>query len=224
MASREISEKTLELNVCAEMLQCIRSWPGCGKALWVGLTQAEESREGIDERLRKGFSLMLQFKAPHPSSRENKLYRFTINERQHQAMETLASQYPEAVFYVFPLYSKWCKADLHAPDLAQDTWLLPVSSISFNPPTSLSPSLCRQPRVKVEYDGSQIKVTARSLTVKSSSAVNAKAFCEDFLATRGGGDFISSEGIPAEELRRWLARLGDIDVGGPGTSCCGSGD
>ena len=34
---KEISEKTLELNVCAEMLRCLRAQPDCRQALWVGL-------------------------------------------------------------------------------------------------------------------------------------------------------------------------------------------
>ena len=82
---KEVSEKSLELNVCAELLQYIRSWPGCGKALWLGLTQAQERRAGIDELISNvgvGFSLMLQFKAPWPSSRVDDLYKFSINERQ----------------------------------------------------------------------------------------------------------------------------------------------
>ena len=36
---KEVSEKSLELNVYAELLQHIRSWPGYERALWVGLTQ-----------------------------------------------------------------------------------------------------------------------------------------------------------------------------------------
>ena len=124
---KEVSEKSLELNVCAELLQHVRSWPGCEKALWFGLTQAQERRKGLDELIRNvgpGVSLMLQFKAPWPTSRVDDLYKFSINERQHEALEQLAGQRPKAVQYVFPLYSKWSKADRYAPDLAQDTWLV----------------------------------------------------------------------------------------------------
>ena len=215
MASRKISEKTLELNVCAEMLQCIRSWPGSEKALWVGLTQAEESQEGIDEKLRNGFSLMLQFKAPTPTSRENDHYRFTINERQHQAMKGLAKQYKKAVYYVFPLYCKWKKADQDSPDLAQDTWLVPVSSISLNLPPSLPNTSSRQRQIKVGHGGSPPRITGHSMSVQVDRVITAKAFCQGKLATEDGRDFIHSNGIPAEELRAWLARLGDIDAGDP---------
>ena len=115
---REISEKSLELNVCAELLHCVRSIPGCGKALWVGLTQDQESREGIDERLRgtqNSVSLMLQFKSPAPTSISGYFYRFSISIRQHQLLMNLANRYPDAVSYVFPLYSEWQKADQDAP-------------------------------------------------------------------------------------------------------------
>ena len=125
---KEVSEKSLELNVCAELLQHIRSWPGCGKALWFGLTQAQERDEGIDERIRNagpGVSVMLQFKAPWATSFVDDLYKFSVNEQQHEALEDLAGKNPNAVHYVFPLFSTWNKADQYAPDLANDTWLVP---------------------------------------------------------------------------------------------------
>ena len=116
---KEVSEKSLELNVCAEMLQHIRAWPGCERALWLGLTQRQERCTGLDELIRNAgpsFALMLQFKVPWPSSLVDDLYKFSINERQHEALEQLSGQYPQAVQYVFPLYSKWDKA-AQIPDL-----------------------------------------------------------------------------------------------------------
>ena len=76
------------------------------------MTQAQERRKGIDELIRNvgpGFSLMLQFKAPWPTSLVYNLYKFSINEKRHEALEQLSGQYSEAVHYVFPLYSKWHK-------------------------------------------------------------------------------------------------------------------
>ena len=128
---KEVSEKSLELNVCAELLQCIRSWPRCSRALWFGLTQAQERQEGIDARIRNagpGVSIMFQFKAPWATSLENTLYKFSVNEQQHEAMEDLAAKNWKDVYYVFPLFSTWSKVDQHAPDLADDTWVVPVSS------------------------------------------------------------------------------------------------
>ena len=173
-----MSEKSLELNVCAELLQHIRSWPGCERALWLGLTQAQERRKGLDELIRNvgpGVSLMLQFKAPWPTSRVDDLYKFSINERQHEALEQLAGQRPKAVQYVFPLYSKWSKADRYAPDLAQDTWLVQVSSIPSKELRSISTPASGRHRIELERTGRQITVTAYSPKV-IGEAVNGKEF------------------------------------------------
>lgn len=126
---KQVSEKSLELNVCAEMLQCLRKKPGHRKALWVGLTQREERQEGLDEKIRNspGVALMLQFKSPWATSYGNDLYQFSINKKQHEALERL--QCPTSVYYVFPLYRKWCKVDKYAPLLLNDTWLVPAACI-----------------------------------------------------------------------------------------------
>ena len=96
---KEVSEKSLELNVCAEMLQEIRRWQGCQGAVWYGMTQRQERCTGLDEMVSNtpGYSLMLQFKSPWATSRENDLYKFSINHNQHQTLERLATKYPKAV-------------------------------------------------------------------------------------------------------------------------------
>jgi hypothetical protein len=208
---KEVSEKSLELNVCAELLQYIRSWPGCQKALWLGLTHAQERRAGIDELIRNvgpGLSLMLQFKAPWPSSRVDSLYKFSINERQHEALEQLAGQYPGADYYVFPLYSKWIKADQHAPDLSQDTWLMAASSIPLALLTSLSTPSSGRHRVDLERFGPQVTVTAHSPEVVGE-AINAKEY---FV----GGNSVSSRafdsfGVPSGYLQEWVGRRDQRD-------------
>jgi len=204
---KEISEKSLELNVCAELLQYIRSWPGCGKALWLGLTQRQERLAGIDELIRNvgvGFSLMLQFKAPWPSSRVDDLYKFSINERQHEALEQLAGQYPGAVYYVFPLYSKWSKADQHAPDLSQDTWLVPVSSIPSVLLSSLASPSSGRHRVDLQRIGPQVRVTVHSPEVVGE-AINAKEYFG--VGGRSLSPTIGSTGVPSDQLRAWVSRL-----------------
>ena len=206
---KEVSEKSLELNVCAELLQHIRSWPGCERALWLGLTQAQERRKGLDELIRNvgpGFSLMLQFKAPWPTSRVDDLYKFSINERQHEALEQLAGQHPEAVQYVFPLYSKWSKADRYAPDPAQDTWLVPVSSIPLKDLRSISNPSSGRHRIELERTGSQVTVTVHSPKVMGE-AVNGK----EFFLERGGGQTqdLKAFGVASGLLQEWVGTWGE---------------
>ena len=207
MAKRKaVSEKSLELNICAEMLQHIRSWPGCRKALWLGLTQSQERRLGIDELIRNvghGFSLMLQFKAPWPTSQVDSLYKFSINEQQHYALEQLAVRFPGSVFYVFPLYSEWAKANLNAPNLSRDTWLVPVSTIPFASLTSSSVPSARRHRVELERTKSWVKVTAYSPEVNGEAA-NAW----DFLANsiRPLPLYAGTVGVPSGELQEWFER------------------
>ena len=201
---KEVSEKSLELNVCAELLQYIRSWPGCQKALWLGLTQRQERRTGLDELIRNvgpGFSLMLQFKSPWPTSRIDCLYKFSVNERQHEALEQLATRYPQAVYYVFPLYSNWAKADQNAPDLAQDTWLVPVSSLPLSLLTSLSSPSTGRHRVELERINSRITVTAYSPEV-IGEVINAR----EFFAESSAGQSMDtvSGGVPSGHLREWV--------------------
>jgi hypothetical protein len=50
----QVSEKTLELNVGAELLDQFRNGLGMTKAYLRGLTQREEKQEGVDFILRLG--------------------------------------------------------------------------------------------------------------------------------------------------------------------------
>lgn len=158
---------------------------------------------GLDELIRNvgaGFSIMLQFKAPWPTSVVDRLYKFSINERQHEALEQLACRHPEAVHYVFPLYSKWRKADQHAPDLAQDTWLVPVSSIPLAYLTSLSCPATGLHRVELERFNSGVTVTAHSPEVVGQ-AVNAKElFVERGEQLRDREAF----GVSSADLKEWV--------------------
>lgn len=208
---KEVSEKSLELNVCTELLQYIRSWPDCDKALWFGLTQAQERQEGIDARIRNagpGVAIMLQFKAPWATSVVDSLYKFSVNERQHEALEDLAGRNSNAVYYVFPLFSTWAKADQHAPELTNDTWLVPVSSIPLTTLTSLSTPSTGLHRVDVERISSSVSVTFHSPEV-IGEAINAR----DLFSHERAGDAINSSNvdvgvltIESDHLLTWVER------------------
>ena len=182
------------------MLQALRGHAGYRKALWIGLTQREERQQGLDVRVRntEGLALMLQFKSPWATCYGVDLYKFSINKRQHEALEQLGS--PKAVFYAFPLYNRWFKADRHAPDLLQDTWLLPVSCI----PSGI---LAREstPIIVSRRNHSSVKVESAYRSWEATcGAINARKYFERDL--RGTGD--KSGLIRIGALREWIVSSG----------------
>ena len=171
------------------------------------MTQRQERRNGLDQLIRNagiGSSLMLQFKSPWPTSRVDCLYRFSINERQHEALESLANRYPKAVYYVLPLYTTWEKADKHAPDLMRDTWLMPVDSIPVALLTSRSTPASGRHRVDVVCEGSQPTATVHSPVIEASM-INAGELFAD-IGDAGVFRARSDGGVPSEELHKWVAR------------------
>ena len=212
--TKELSEKSLELNICAELLHRIRSRPGCEKALWLGLTQAQERLYGIDELLKVGDGtlFMLQFKAPWSNSRVDDLYRFYVNERQHEALEGLATQSPDAVFYVFPLYSTWKKAEGHSPDLVQDTWLIRVSSIPLATLRSQSTPKTGRHRVHLQRYGPRVTATFHSPVV-INEAVNAGSLFGlgdlDQVADARTTDAMTG-GVPSSQVQEWVEEWGEV--------------
>lgn len=128
----EVSEKTLELNVGAEILDQLRNGLGMSKAYLRGLTQGEEKKEGSDFILRLGAQarfFAFQFKAPK-GNLEGNSYRFTIQREQHDALFALSQLESNSVFYVFPRYVTLNKLRQDLPNLMNDTWLLGVDQMT----------------------------------------------------------------------------------------------
>ena len=176
---KKVSEKSLELNVGAELLHCIRSWPNCSKALWFGLTQAQESRKGLDEfvlNVPSDLLLMLQFKSPRAAASTDTPYIFDINLRQHHTLLRLALRFPKNVHYVFPLYREWAKTRQDAPDLARDTWLIPVSLMPPLLKNTQSPSPYASGKVEIEVVGSNIAVRHNSDEVRNKAS-SVQQYC-----------------------------------------------
>ena len=132
----KVSEKSLELNVGAELLALLRGPWGMPKAYLRGLTQREESQEGVDffAQLSPGTRIFaFQFKAPK-GRREGEPYRFTIQRRQHEKLAALAGGSAGDVFYVLPYYVLPVKLQRYVPRLLHDTWFLPVGSMRGTDP------------------------------------------------------------------------------------------
>ena len=132
----KVSEKSLELNVGAELLALLRGPWGMPKAYLWGLTQREESQEGVDffAQLSPGTRIFaFQFKAPK-GRWEGEPYRFTIQRRQHEKLAALAGGSAGDVFYVLPYYVLPVKLQRYVPRLLRDTWFLPVGSMRGTDP------------------------------------------------------------------------------------------
>ena len=132
----KVSEKSLELNVGAELLALLRGPWGMPKAYLRGLTQREESQEGVDffAQLSPGTRIFaFQFKAPK-GRREGEPYRFTIQRRQHEKLAALAGGSAGDVFYVLPYYVLPVKLQRYVPRLLRYTWFLPVGSMRDTDP------------------------------------------------------------------------------------------
>ncbi len=128
----KVSEKSLELNVGAELLMMMRGPWGMPKAYLRGLTQREEKQEGVDffAQLSPGTRIFaFQFKAPRGRD-ESVPYRYTLASEQHDLLHALAANSPDSVYYVLPFYVTHEKLERHVPNLVQDTWFLPVAPMS----------------------------------------------------------------------------------------------
>ncbi len=134
-----VSEKTLEVNVCSDLLGRIRLLRGCKRAFWMGMKQKQEAMNGIDELILNvpaGVHLALQFKAPRPTPPDGHPFYFTINERQHGHLHRLAMTRPRAVHYVFPHYNTFTSMRKVSPGLLTQTYFLSVADVGRLAPAS----------------------------------------------------------------------------------------
>lgn len=128
----KISEKSLELNVGAELLNLMRGPWSMPKAYLRGLTQREERQQGVDFFVQLSSTARIfafQFKAPK-GSHDGTPYRYTLVREQHDILHALAQGFPNAVFYVLPFYAAHQKLQRDVPNLIQDTWLLPIAPMA----------------------------------------------------------------------------------------------
>jgi hypothetical protein len=129
--NRKVSEKSLELNVGAELLDLFRNSWGMPKAYLRGLTQREEDQEGVDVYAELSPAARLfafQFKAPKAGS-ESTPYRYTLKREQHRMLRLLARLAPNSVFYVFPFYVTPAKLRQDVPKLLGDTWMVALDQM-----------------------------------------------------------------------------------------------
>ena len=183
----KVSEKSLELNVGAELLTLLRTNWGMPKAYLRGLTQREERQEGVDFFVQLDAATRVfafQFKAPKGAV-DAAPYRYTLRRQQHDLLFQLAQFSAQSVFYVFPYYVTAAKLHQDVPDLIKDTWLL---------------SLDQMPTAAVF--GAVATKTVR---------------CEGGLATVNPDyemgrlrDLLPPHGVPAREFASWYSRYREV--------------
>lgn len=124
-----VTEKTLELNITAELLDYFRLFdPTC---FFKGLTLWQEGVLGYDESLVQGGTvselLFFQFKA----QRRGIPYFWINNNRnrdQHNLLLNIALV-PRSVFYVFPLFNTDQDVADSSPNLLQETYFADILDI-----------------------------------------------------------------------------------------------
>jgi hypothetical protein len=200
-----VSEKTLELNVSAEILTWVRGWPGGADAFWIGMKQYQEAAHGLDELLAdmpNGVHLALQFKSPRARPRDSEPYRYALNDRQNRRLVALAQRRPTAVFYVFPNFNSFARIRQDVPSLSTHTIMFPAISAQGVLPTPSG-------RHRVDCFENPPRVTIHS----QESTSNAFLLKELISDRETSGILLSpqEELIPNAELIEWMRQtvIGD---------------
>lgn len=195
-----VSEKTLELNICAELLGLLRSLPHCHAAFWIGMKQDQEARNGLDElitNLPAGMHLALQFKSPRSRPRDQMPYRFATNDKQNSSLLRLSARRPDAVYYVFPQYNTFTRMRSNSPNLLSDTHFLRVEDLRILPLSSnrLGTHVVetRPPIALVRSRPTEAKLALASDTLRNVLGREKTAFQESF--------------VPHTLLKEWLEEL-----------------
>ena len=126
-----VTEKTLELNIGAEILEYFRYICRWKKTYLQGLTQKQESEKGFDFSANLPPDAQIaafQFKAPI-DIKHSYPFDFRLKREQHEKLLSLANLKEKTVFYVLPFYASYNKIHQDAPCLLRDTWFLPVESM-----------------------------------------------------------------------------------------------
>jgi len=199
---KQVSEKTLELNICAEILPLIRSISGCSSAFWIGMKQDQEARWGIDELISnvpRGVHLALQFKSPWSKPENTAPYKFSINDRQHHNLLRLARHRPNGVLYVFPHYNTMSRLRTDSPAF-QDTWFVRVEDWRSLPNSSRS----NGSHLVKSFGGYAI---AHSEPVKATSMGIKEAISSSLPGIKNSGlelEILTFSLLSHSDLKEWL--------------------
>ncbi len=171
----KVSEKTLELNVGAELLNLYRIERGWSRMYLQGLTQRQESQAGVDFFAQLSPHVRIaafQFKAPFREIQDRCPYKFKIQRKQHSNLRRLAIINRNSVFYVLPFYATHHKLQHDVPNLLQDTWMLPIERMNTSDVFGLSESKIVQCVRGYAYINPEFKLyNARELEIPSDAGI-----------------------------------------------------
>ncbi len=120
-----ISEKTVELNICAQINQNLGR-----RVIWFGLTQAQEAISGFDTATRvNGRIFLFQFKASNTTMARTGARRFRLEHDQLQTLINRVNGFRRTVFYVFPLIGNTRELQIANGDFYSNSWLLDVANL-----------------------------------------------------------------------------------------------
>jgi hypothetical protein len=119
----KLSEKTLELNICAQVSKHVGTKQ---QIFWFGLTQKQEAKAGFDACTKLGGRLLIfQFKASNRLLKSKERV-FLAPHDQLAALRNQVKSYRRSVFYAFPLVGNTFELKKN-PDLLSQTWLVDVA-------------------------------------------------------------------------------------------------
>jgi hypothetical protein len=118
-----LSEKTIELNFCAQFTRIAKPL-----ILWFGLTQRQEAQAGFDACTRvNGRLLIFQFKTSNKILLSGRR-RFYLQHDQLMNLQTRIKGFQRFVFYVFPLVGSTFEFSKNSNILGQ-SWFLDVACL-----------------------------------------------------------------------------------------------
>ncbi len=142
--SLPLTEKTLELNVVANMLEDVRT-RFSSRAYAYGYSLTHESTTGLDSSLQLPSGarfLSLQFKRPYRTRGPDYVFQFNNNTQrnQHNLVWQASVRYspPISVFYALPCFQDMAEVLVASPDFRNNTmfldpfWVMPINDMKVH--------------------------------------------------------------------------------------------
>lgn len=161
-----LSEKTIELNICAQINQYLNR-----RIVWFGLTQRQEAKMGFDTAFELGGRILIfQFKASNNVLRSTGARRFYLEHYQLLNLINLTSRLRRSVFYVFPMIGSTKELNDNHGDFLDKTWLLDVSTLPDDITVPTKKAYPHEPRKNPLHYADVLppSVTIRSEPIKSN--------------------------------------------------------